>query len=157
MAESNGVAPTTPHEAIIAQLREQHRAQFLALEEHDAKRADLVAQLRSYEKALDALTGERSKGKSGRPPKQQGAGIRGTVIGPDRMGAIETAIRDFAAEHDEFRQVDIRGMVEGSLANSSTMAAAFENLRREGVIRLARKEGTAKFFRLTNTALRQQS
>ena len=62
---------------------------------------------------------------------------------------------EFAEDHEEFRQVDIRTLpgIDPTVAKSSMMALAFEALRQEGVIRFARQDGNNKFFRLTRQAM----
>jgi hypothetical protein len=72
------------------------------------------------------------------------------------MAKIEEAIRAYAEDHEEFRQVDIRATLTGALAHSSKMAVAFEQLRQANVIRLARQEGIQKFFRLTRETLNEK-
>jgi hypothetical protein len=59
----------------------------------------------------------------------------------------------YAKVHDEFRQVDIRAVVGEKPGGSVTYA--FELLRQEGTIRLARQQGTSKWFRLTREAARE--
>jgi hypothetical protein len=60
----------------------------------------------------------------------------------------------FCADHDEFRQVDIRTMSGAPTDSSSKMATAFERLRQDNVIRFARKDGNNKFYRLTSESQR---
>ena len=110
-----------------------------------------------FEAALALLVPPEPNGdqpKRGRPkgstnkPKPKG-------IGTEKLEIIEKAIRAFAEDHDEFRQVDIR--MNSSIDKSSTMALAFEQLRQQGMIRFARREGIQKFYRLTESARRDNA
>ena len=66
---------------------------------------------------------------------------------------IEASIREYAEHHEEFRQVDIRTMPNPPTTSSGAIATAFEKLRERNVIRLVRKDGNNKIFRLTSAAL----
>lgn len=156
MSDVNGAVPN-PAADIAQQLRDLIDERQQALQAIEAQRQEIVVELRGYEKAIAALTGSGSTGP-GRPRKSQAvkASAR-TGLSDERLSEIANAIRSYAADHDEFRQVDIRsisGLSEG-LAKSSVMAQAFELLRQEphNLIRFARKSGNNKYFRLTNAAL----
>lgn len=154
-ASANGVAPsddaiTAPLRAHVADLRTRHEA---AAAEAKAIAAELVR----YERALATLDGTTPRRtdrgpaptdgdapRRGRPPG------RGTTIGKERMDAIERTIREIAAERDDFTQVEVRARTG---VNSGVTAVAFERLRADGVIRLSRREGNLKVFRLTQEAL----
>lgn len=114
--------------------------------------ADLEPELRRYEKALALILDEAPPPGRGRPA---GAGKpvrpKPSGLSAERIKLVEDAVRQYAANHDEFRQVDIRTVIDVS---SGVTALAFEELRQRGVIRLARAEGNNKFFRLTREALR---
>jgi hypothetical protein len=99
-----------------------------------------------YKRALRALDGP-DPAKAKPKPKSTSAG---TKIGEERMTKIKNEILRLAREKDEFRQVDVRSALD---INSSVSATAFEKLRQEGFIRLARAEGNSKFYRLTKPAL----
>ena len=133
----NGASPLASDTEIIAALR---------------RRIDnLRRETARYEKALALIDG--SAPKLGRPPRNgapQPKAPRERRVGPERLADVERTIREIAAEHDEFTQVDVR---ERTGFSSSMMAAAFEQLRQQGVIRLARKDGIRKMFRLTQEAL----
>lgn len=110
------------------------------------------ATLGRYEKALAALEEDtptptpRNSGRApGRPRKSEGT-RRKRGISEEKLRAIATAIYRYAEDHEEFRQVDIRGLCD---MNSATAALAFEALRQRNMIRLARVEGVNKWFRLT--------
>jgi hypothetical protein len=75
----------------------------------------------------------------------------------ERLNGIKDAILKVAQRQDEFRQADVRAELDG--VGSGPMAVAFEILRQQKVIRLARVEriggpGGGKWFRLTDAALR---
>jgi hypothetical protein len=106
--------------------------------------------IKRYDRAIRALTNEPSQ-RGRLPTKQLKAKPKG--IGPERMETIKDAVLAYAEDHEEFRQVDIRGVVPSALASSSVMAVAFEMLRQDNVIRLARKVGNQRYFRLTNAML----
>lgn len=154
-ASVNGTEPAPFAAKIAGELRELIEERTQRLEAIDAERREVAEELKVYRAALAPLTGESPR-KRKKPAASTGTPARGTAIGPERLAAIEAAVRTFAADHDEFRQVDIRSMVGDKAGNSSVMAAAFEQLRQANVIRFARKDGAQKFFRLTNTALREQ-
>jgi DNA-binding transcriptional ArsR family regulator len=110
----------------------------------------LVAERKKYARALAVLEGPAREG-SGR--LQRGSKPRGrppSNVGPERLAEYEQAIREFAAEQEEFRQVDIRAVTG---ATSNVMTRAFEQLRQTNVIRVARQEGNSKYYRLTRAAL----
>jgi hypothetical protein len=118
-------------------------------------------ELARYEKALALLEGsENGSGPAAVASSRTGARTRGTPkrriparVSEERVAIIEQAIRAFAADHDEFRQVDIR--MNSTIDKSSAMALAFEQLRQAGTIRLSRKQGNHKFYRLTEAARRE--
>ena len=126
---------------------------WLRVDELESELGEHRPQLKRDERALALLMGEDTTGP-GRPKKKAAASTpRGTVLGEDRLAAIEAAIIRYAADHgDEFRQVDIRTMPDAPSQSSGAMAVAFEKLRERGVIRFARQEGNAKVFRLTREA-----
>jgi hypothetical protein len=122
--------------------------------EQEALRSQLDVvndRLSRYERAVRALTGEKSAG----PPKAIASSTRvretPAKLSEGRLEAIKQAVLAYAKEHEEFRQVDVRTMpgLEGTLGKSSTMALAFNVLRQDNVIRLARQDGNSKWFRLT--------
>jgi hypothetical protein len=136
------------------------------VETHAAKRAALKAELDKAEleykrasRALRLLTGESAP--MGRPKKpasiDQPRKKRSVPAGfsPERVEKIRQAILEYARDHEEFRQVDIRTMpgIDPSVTKSSYMALGFEALRQQGMIRLARAEGINKWFRLTREAM----
>jgi hypothetical protein len=159
VASTNGLAETFVDQEVAriqAQLDGQEgRAQALR-----AELRELDELTKRYEKAIRDLKGE--SGKPGRKPKVERAPGDPRVrpvqskVGPEAMAKIESAIRAYAEDREEFRQVDIRGTLTGALAHSSKMATAFEQLRQANVIRLARQEGNQKFFRLTRETLNEK-
>ena len=156
--QANGDAPVSIREQLLAQLEELVDAAARRREELQNELAELNAEARKYEKALAALTTEQGKpgptSKQSRTPRPEGFRTAGGSIGPERLAETEAGIRQFAADHDEFRQVDVRGITG---RKSSETAVAFEVLRQQGVIRLARREGNNKWFRLTESARRDEA
>jgi DNA-binding transcriptional ArsR family regulator len=152
----NGVAPASARERIAHDLEEEI-AQLLRRERQlELELAEVKSDRRTFEQSLMRLRGEplvKHPGK-GRP-KSLLVRPNPSKVGPEPLAEIEQVIRDFAADHDEFRQVDIRSRMTGGFANSSKMSSAFEQLRQEGVIRFARRDGIQKFYRLTATSLRE--
>lgn len=125
--------------------------------EHEALSARLAAigpERKHLRKIYDQLTGATPPpGTPGRKPKavtnQPVAKSGKTKIGEERLAAIKNAIVKMPS--DEFRQVDVRNTLPG--INSSVTAVAFEQLRQDGWMRLARKEGNNKYYRLTPMGL----
>jgi phytoene dehydrogenase-like protein len=156
MFETNGVEPDGDADDVATSAIRKQLASYTArIDELRTELATLTVAAKRYERALALLTGEppaqRTQAKaSGTTPKKM-------TVNPERTAEIERLIRDYAQEHDEFRQVDIRSLATGTNAKSSVMSIVFENLRQTGVIRLARQDGNHKFFRLTREALREQS
>ena len=68
------------------------------------------------------------------------------------MARIEAAVRQIAADRDDVTQVAVRAVTGDG---SGATAMAFEALRARNVIRLVRREGNLKVFRLTREALAQ--
>jgi DNA-binding transcriptional ArsR family regulator len=157
---ANGTVPATARDRIahdleteIVQLQERR-------EQLEAELATVSSDIKAFEQSLLRLRGEpliKTTRGSGRPRGGRmttATGASTSRVGPEVLAEIEAAIRAYAVDHDEFRQVDVRGTMTGTMANSSKMATAFEQLRQEGVIRLARRDGINKYFRLTETARR---
>jgi septation ring formation regulator EzrA len=159
VAETNGLAQTFVDQEVAriqAQLDGQEgRAQALR-----AELRELDELTKRYEKAIRDLRGDypRMGRKPSKPATSSGEKVRPvqSKVGPEAMAKIEEAIRAYAEDHEEFRQVDIRATLTGALAHSSKMAVAFEQLRQANVIRLARQEGIQKFFRLTRETLNEK-
>jgi hypothetical protein len=123
------------------------------------------ADAKRYERALALMTGEAS------PPARPGPGRarqKGTIhaaaprgghasIGEDKLAEVKANLIKFItdSELDEFRQVDFRRSAAGEGIRSGTAATAFEILRQQGFLRLARADGNQKFFRLTREGLRE--
>ena len=139
-------------EDVIMQLRSVQNG-------YAAKRAALKAELdkidleyKRADRALRLLTGEPTSGPRPKPTpqKQYPKGIDDA-----RLEEIRAAVLKYAEDHEEFRQVDIRTMagLDPAIAKSSTMAIAFDKLRQDNTIRLARVEGNNKWFRLTREAM----
>ena len=135
----------------------------IARSEVEARRAELQDQLdevtpelRKIDRALNALTGEGSKPG----PKGSKTLVRKhpSGVGDERAAEIRQMILEYARDHDEFRQVDIRGLPtpSGWAFTSSISATVFERLRQENFLRIARAEGNSKYYRLTREALRAE-
>jgi|SRR5215469_5578024 len=136
---------------ILADIRK--RVQKLRREERNLKErlSILTPELKRYEKALLVLSGEPIKGYSQATSRKVLREQRKTWgISEEKLDEVRQAIFSYAEDHDEFRQVDIRGVVD---IRSGIAAIAFERLRQENTIRLARKSGNNKYFRLTREAL----
>jgi len=133
-------------EDLKKQVRSMRARERKLLDELDV----LTPQLRRYEKALKVLEGEPIR--AGRPPKDatKKRATRPNKIGPEKLGQIREAVLEFADTHEEFRQVDIRGVMD---VTSGVTAIAFEMLRQENLIRFARQDGNNKWYRLTREAL----
>lgn len=157
-AQQNGGATD---DEVVRLLRKQIAVRQVRVDELNAELASLMPELKRYQKVLSMLSGERL-GPGGRPAKDKTpkpptpgarAGSTGFGIGEERIAHIERAIREYARDHDEFRQVDIRSMQTGMMAKSSVLSQSFEALRQRNVIRLARASGNNKYYRLTREAL----
>jgi DNA-binding transcriptional ArsR family regulator len=159
LAGTNGSAPASARERIahdlegeITQLRERE-------EELRSELTTVSAEIKSFEQALMRLRGEplikQPTRGPGRPPgRGQRSDGRPAGVSDEVVDTIRQAIMRFCADHDEFRQVDIRSMPDSPTDSSSKLATAFERLRQDGVIRLARKDGNSKFYRLTSESMR---
>ena len=100
------------------------------------------------DETLGALAAAKSTKAS--EPAPQRVRTEPSGLSDDRLDEIKRLIYAFAAEHDEFRQVDVRTLPTASaaVAKSSVMANGFRILCEQGVIRLSRQEGNNKWFRL---------
>jgi hypothetical protein len=120
-----------------------------------ARLAEIEPEIKSAEKALAALRGEPLGHPQGKRAynKTKSSESKSTGVSDERLALVTDAITSYtAAGHDEFRQVDIRGVVD---VTSGVTALAFEALRQRGAIRLARQDGNNKWYRLTREALRE--
>jgi len=149
----NGTAPQVLVEPIIAQLRELVDDRQDALMQHDLVRDQIITELRQAEKALAAFQGEPRK--AGRPKSPSRTAP--AKLSEERISEIEAVVREYAEDHEEFRQVDLRSaygkLPSGGTLTSGISAIAFEELRQRNVIRVARQDGNSKFYRLTREAL----
>jgi len=152
--ENNGVVPDVIDEQqIIDSLRGAIAARTAYRDELVAEATRIGLEIRRYERALAPLLNEdkpRKDRPASAPKRTKGIKVGTGSIGEERVKEIEDAILDYASDHDEFRQVDVRGRIGYS---SSVMSQGFEALRQTGVIRFARREGSQKFFRLTTEGL----
>lgn len=154
---SNGSGPAAIQDAeIIDAVTRRIRQRRERLIEIETEAAEHRAQLKRDERVISLLRGEdKPKAKPGPKPGGIGAGaaINGTKVGVDLLAQIEAAIRRYAEDHEEFRQVDIRKMPDTPTKSSGALATAFEKLRQDNVIRFVRQEGIAKVFRMTREAV----
>lgn len=161
-AAQNGSAPMLPHAAeIVGQLRTLIEERTARLATLDHEREAIKAELHAYEAAIKPLTGEQPKRKRGRPKNgEQPVRAKESNFSPERLGAIKAVILEFAADHEEFRQVDLRSaygtLPDGGKLTSGMTARAFEILRQEphNLLRIARVDGNSKFYRLTREGLK---
>lgn len=152
MSDSNGGNPTAVSQilsGIAPQLREaieQGEAQQTALE---VQLSEVKRELTAARKLLAQVTGERSA-----PPPNKSR-THPSMVSPDRLLIVINAIEKFmeTQDTDEFRQVDVRGFLSGPDSNSSVVAQAFAQLQNGGYIRLARRQGISKYYRLTRRSL----
>jgi DNA-binding transcriptional ArsR family regulator len=130
-------------ESMIATRKARH-------DELQAQLEEITPELRRYQRALALIKGESPQ--AGRPSTKGTKTHYGktTGVSEERVEQVMGAIRKLAETNDEFRQVDVRGVVD---VTSGVSAMAFEALRQRGIIRLARQEGNNKFYRLTREAL----
>jgi DNA-binding transcriptional ArsR family regulator len=157
-APSNGASTD---DAAVAAIRKEIASRRVRYDELRAELDELTPELRRYEKALALLTGETAyvkPGPKGGPKLKPEGKIKGKQntdwnVSDERMEIILNTIRAWADDHDEFRQTDIRIAVG---YDGNTISKAFERLRQAGMIRLARQQGTNKYFRLTRAAMRGQ-
>jgi hypothetical protein len=154
-AENNGSQPLVELPQIIATLRWAIQARQEQADVLRMQLDELNKEIRRYERALAPLVNEpssltKSRAKPGPKPSPRTRGI-----GDERLAQIERTILDYARDHEEFRQVEIRSLMPS--LGSGAMAIAFEQLRQDGVIRFARKDGNSKVFRLTNQAVTEVS
>jgi hypothetical protein len=150
-AGTNGGAQHQDEDDAVVEVLRQRIAQRQArVDELHAELAEINPELKRYEKALALLTGEGSTPGPKKGGKKREAASR---VGEERLAPIRAAVLEYARDHEEFRQVDIRTHMEGRVT-SAVMAPAFEQLRQEGMIRLARQDGLSKWFRLTREAMR---
>jgi hypothetical protein len=156
MSEDNGSIPLPQASEIALQLHALVTDRQNALAQHDLVRDKIVTELRTYEKALAALTGEPKK--PGRPKAKAATESTAKKVGDERLAAIEQLVREYAEDHEEFRQVDLRSaygtLPDGGSFTSGMSAIAFEELRQRNVLRVARVDGNSKFYRLTREALK---
>jgi hypothetical protein len=143
---------------VVAQMQKRIKALRARYDELSVGLAEITPELKRYERALMLVLDEVPPKGPIPAPKPTGKRKYPRYVGEDKLGEIEDAIRAYAADHDEFRQVDIRTVMDNEAQfGSNTMTIAFEQLRQRGVIRFARKDGNSKCFRLTAEALREQS
>jgi hypothetical protein len=166
LAHANGNGGTThPDAEVIELLQAQVASRQVRIDELEIELHALQSESRRYAKALAYLTGEtagakpgpkpKAKTGAGRPPGSGRPASKHGKISDRLLDDIKAAVLAYASDHDEFRQVDIRNYpgLDAGASKSSTMAIAFEALRQDSVIRMARVEGNNKFFRLTREAL----
>lgn len=93
------------------------------------------------------------------PSKPRSKRPASTRIGDDRLAQIEAAFRELAGA-DGRAEVRVKELMErladeGHPLSSGPASVAFQVLRERQVIRLARKEGNSRYYRLTRAAASQ--
>lgn len=159
---TNGTVPLTAREKIAVEIEveiercEQRRA------EREHRRAEIASQIaeidneiKAFRQAAQRLRGEPLISKPATKRGPRGPYKSERSANGELTARIRSAVMLFARDHDEFRQIDIRSMPGAELKSSQT-AIAFEQLRQDGVLRLARKEGNNKYYRLTSEGQRQR-
>jgi len=162
-AASNGTGGDYQDQQVIEAIQRRVQSLSARREELETELQTIAGEARRYEKALAALTSEPPQPRGRRPGRQPTPGaVRqyASRVGDERLAEIKAVILDYAKDHDEFRQTDIRAI---SGHSSSIMTLAFEQLRQEphNVIRFSRQvrkagPGGGKWFRLTPSALRSE-
>ena len=151
---ANGAVPTSARENIAAQLDALLIDTRYRRDALQAQVAEMSGEIKAYEQALARLRGDyavtpgpKRKRTTSSPP------VHGSGVGSDRLAKYEKQIREFARDHEEFRQIDFRTSPLSEGMSSSVASTVFEVLRQRNVLRLARREGNQKFYRLTAEAL----
>lgn len=145
---ANGSPGLHGDEAIIAALEESSAAVRARAEELRAELAKVAPELRRYDKAIAALRGEPAghpQTAAATPRKREKKGLTGAA-----MDRVRAEVLKLAEATDDFTQVDVRSVTGDS---SGVTSIAFETLRQEGMIRLVRRDGNLKIYRLTAEAL----
>jgi len=152
-AAANGGTSAALDSQVVALLRTEVAQRQVRVDELAAELDELRPVLKRYQRVLAQLTGEPSAAK---PRRKRGRPRSATPgVSDERLNEIKDAILKVTQRQDEFRQADI--LAEGRWG-SGPVAIAFEHLRRENVIRLARQDprgvrGGGKWYRLTRKAL----
>jgi hypothetical protein len=134
----------------IRERRDQANAAEAEVEAAKAKLAEVNAVLRRYEDTRRRLLGEpKPESVKRRGRAREGEHLTRKMVAAERMAEIEAFVLAYAADHEEFRQIDIRTAPHSPITNSGAATQAFEQLRQDGILRLARKDGNNKWFRLT--------
>jgi DNA-binding transcriptional ArsR family regulator len=163
-AATNGGTGNTVDSQLMTLLREEIAQRKVRVDELQTELDALKPELRRYERVLAQLSDDpaeqvpRPGPKGPRGPRGSGTGkvaeaAAGKGIGEARLASIREQVLVYAEDHEEFRQADIRVFM--GEASSGIMTLAFERLRQDGLIRLARQEGNNKYFRLTRQAARE--
>jgi hypothetical protein len=147
---SNGHGVDTEDAALLDAVQARIDRRRRRIDELEAELAIHRPQIKRDERVIALLKGD----DVAKPAKPAGKPApRGHGVAEGTVAAIEDAIRRYTLDHEEFRQVDIRGMPNPPTGNSGAVATAFERLRERGVIRFVRQDGNAKYFRLTREAV----
>lgn len=157
---TNGTLPMTAREKIAAEIEteiERCEARRTGVEQRRAALATEIAEIdseiKSFRQAAQRLRGEPLVKQPAAKRGPRGPYKGGKTAGGELIKRVRDAVLLFARDHDEFRQIDIRSLPDANLKSSQT-AVAFEQLRQDGVLRFARKDGNNKYFRLTSEGLR---
>lgn len=152
--DQNGQVVDIDDDDIVQAVQARIDRRRARIDELEGELAEHRAQAKRDERVVALLRGEASQPgpKPAAKVRRGGAQVGGTKVGAELMTAIEASIRQYAVDHEEFRQVDIRKMANPPTTSTGALATAFEVLRQDNVIRFVRQDGIAKWFRLTPTA-----
>ena len=153
---TNGAARPSFREEQADRLREYIARLEVRRDELAAELAEVGAEIRTYQKSLAPLVDDDQPAPAyGRKTTAGPARAKPSRVGPERLVAIKAVILELAGDDDrEFTQIEVRDRTD---LHSSVTSGAFRQLRdEEHFIRLARKDGGTKYFRLTRPALREQ-
>jgi len=162
VTSQNGQEPTNHamdmDDVLIQGLRQRIESERLDIEAIKRNLQARTDKIRSYEKALQALTGEAVERKPGKTPTRAPVRAVPSKLASERLSELKAMILDIAKDMDEFRQVDLRARATTpALTKSSTLATGFRVLREEGFIRFARQDGNNKYFSLTRAAVNAEA
>lgn len=152
---NNGTIPDEQDLEVAEALQARIASLTEEKERLEAELEQITPRLRRYERALTMLTAAEEPPRPGRKPKSEGQRVRATPskVGPEMLAEIQAFVLDYARDHEEFRQVDIRTAEGTPVKDSGKLSSAFEQLRQSNVIRFARQQGNAKYFRLTRETI----
>jgi hypothetical protein len=149
-------APIASLRTLIAECRARRDEALVEAEVIAARVKAIEPELKRYEKALALLLDQVPPSPLRGRPRGQRVREKPAGLSEERVVEWERAIRAYAEHHEEFRQVDVRATMTGTVSKSSVAAMACEVLRQRNVIRIARVQGNSKYYRLTREAMRAE-